>query len=425
MAVKNVLYLTWGEGVYDSGIFVNLILEQLASLSKYKDIALKILCGVPIINRKSLFHRIEWKTDKQRFVRLCTDAAIPVSIRNLLALGSFFRSRVYEFPFLYCGHILFLRTFLRQNAINIVLCRSYHAAVMVLLVKRIFRIKIKVVFDPRSTFPEEVILVGRCREKSITFRIWKFIEKSLLEHSDAVVSVSAGLTNHFLKVCPSAKIATIHASIDLSKFNYANPIRHDFHNGVPVLAYLGNIANKSFHSIKYLALVYNAYKKEMGGYAKLLIITLSDPDEVTCALQTYGIDREDVSIRTARSIVESHKLLQTATHTVVPFKDVQTMFDSLMAATMIGSKVPEYLAARKPIIYNKVVQSLDAILSNSIVGIPFEISEGVVTFAKPCSLEAARSDYMAAECQRIAHELFDIANSSRLYHEVLTGSMIE
>jgi len=68
-------------------------------------------------------------------------------------------------------------------------CRSYHAALAGVFLKFIF--PIKVVFDPRSPFPEENIAAGRWKEGSINHRCWKNIEKLLCRKSDAVIAISA------------------------------------------------------------------------------------------------------------------------------------------------------------------------------------------------------------------------------------------
>jgi hypothetical protein len=421
VTASNVLFLTWGEPVYDSGIFVNLILEQLISLKKYDDVCLRVLCGVPVITRMSLFQREYWHKSKKRLLGLFRSAGIPLRIRNIPVPSSFFRSKFWEFPFLYVGHVLYLTRYLMKNSIDAVLCRSYHSAAIALLAKKLFRLKIRIVFDPRSTFPEEVVLTGRAGKNSASLTFWRRLEKILLRRSDVVVTISDGLAKHFRSRSTSARFITIYASIDLSKFFTKEHTQRAPIATPATLAFLGNVANDSFHSITILAAVYNAYRIKLGGYARLLIITKADPHEVANALLRCSIKREELTINTAHSVVECNRLLCTSTHTVVPFKEIESPFDYIMAATMIGSKVPEYLAARKPILYNKAVQSLHNILSSSIAGIPFTFTDGKVEFLKPIDPEYANSDIMAAECERLAGSLFDVQESSRRYHDVLVG----
>ena len=421
MTTRNVLFLSWGEGVYDSGIFANLILEQLVSMKKYTDLSLRVLCGVPVFTRKSLFQREEWRKSKRRFLDLFEDAGFPPQIRNLPVPSSFFRSRFWELPFLYVGHVRFLSRYLRHNSIDAVLCRSYHSTALALLSRAAFRLKSRIIFDPRSTLPEEVVLTGRAGANSISLRLWRRIEKALLGRCDTVVTVSEGLAEHFLGRCPTAKCVTIYASIDVSRLVATGPGQPPAQGGPPELAYIGNIANESFHSISYLAAVYKAYRAEVGGAARLLIITKADHNEVARSLLAQGVAEDELTIRTAHSIVECNHLLRGSTHTVVPFKCVESPFDEIMASTMIGSKVPEYLAARKPILYNKSVLSLHRILAHSTAGIAFTVDDGNVKFERPIDPEDAGSLLVEAECERLARGLFDVRESSKRYHDVLVG----
>jgi hypothetical protein len=92
-----------------------------------------------------------------------------------------------------------------------------------------------------------------------------------------------------------------------------------------------------------------------------------------------------------------------------------------MADTMIGSKIPEYLMARKRIIYNADIKCLNSILLNSIAGIPFSISENPARISfQGTDIDRSAGSDIAEETLRIAKTFFSIDSSSAKYHDLLT-----
>jgi len=286
----NLLFLTWAENTITSGIFKNLVLEQLKSIASETELEVEILCGIPAINRSSILASSVWKRQKKVFLSMCRTQGLRTSFRHIMIPGRFFRSKLIELPFIYAGHVGFLARHLDKREIDVILCRSYHATVIALLANRRRTKKSRVVFDPRSTFPEELVLTGRASRWSLSYIVWKRIERALLRKTDTTVAVSSGLAEHFKRIAPRAQIETIHASIEVNRFNSdCSTAFQDRQPAEYTLAYLGAIGRQSFHSVNCLAKVYLKYRSLVPKKTKLLIITLADPEPIIRSLKIQGI----------------------------------------------------------------------------------------------------------------------------------------
>jgi glycosyltransferase involved in cell wall biosynthesis len=67
--------------------------------------------------------------------------------------------------------------------------RAYPLAIAACAIK-IFYPKIRVVFDTRSPFPEENVTMGRWARDSLSFSMWKWIEKKAFKSLDSIVFTS-------------------------------------------------------------------------------------------------------------------------------------------------------------------------------------------------------------------------------------------
>ena len=86
-------------------------------------------------------------------------------------------------------------------------CRSYHAALAGVFLKFLFPIKL--IFDPRSPFPEENIAAKRWKEDGINYLLWKKIEKLLCRKSDAIIAISAPFLESLKAIAPSSRFVMI------------------------------------------------------------------------------------------------------------------------------------------------------------------------------------------------------------------------
>ena len=72
--------------------------------------------------------------------------------------------------------------------IKIVHARAYTPLFSVLLLKKLFNLSL--IFDMRGFWPEELVDSGRIKEKSIYYKILKFLEKKSILLSDKIITLT-------------------------------------------------------------------------------------------------------------------------------------------------------------------------------------------------------------------------------------------
>lgn len=86
-------------------------------------------------------------------------------------------------------------------------CRSYHSALAGSFLKLLFPVKL--IFDPRSPFPEEHIASRQWKSGDKNYRSWKKIEKLLCQKSDVVIATSNPFLESLKVVAPSSRFELI------------------------------------------------------------------------------------------------------------------------------------------------------------------------------------------------------------------------
>ena len=109
-----------------------------------------------------------------------------------------FAGRWYLLPVVLLVTLPVLLFFVFIKKISLFHCRSYPITTSALIVKKIFGTKF--IFDPRSDFPEENITAGRWTETSLSFKMWKLLERLFLKNSDATIAIASTYGEHFRKI---------------------------------------------------------------------------------------------------------------------------------------------------------------------------------------------------------------------------------
>ncbi|MDQ3458444.1 MAG: glycosyltransferase, partial [Deinococcota bacterium] len=172
----NVLYLVWGEDVVDNGIIHNQVFEQLKLIKELEPgIELVLLAGLPL-SRSYLKSPRRYKLRLARLKAELEAAKVRARFVTLPVLPRFFYSRAFTLPLFYTAHLLLVRRLIREHHIDIVHCRSYHAANLMRWARRLLGVSCKLVFDPRSLFVDEGLLFGAFGEGSLHHKLWQGTE---------------------------------------------------------------------------------------------------------------------------------------------------------------------------------------------------------------------------------------------------------
>ena len=301
---------------------------------------------------------------------------------------------------------------------TIIHCRSYVSATIAILIRFLFR-NTKVIFDPRGFYPEEGVVSGRWSERSVTFKFWKKLERFLCTHSDQVVALSASFADRILLIAKEAKCALIHAGADVDRFKLARPSRHEVRTRLKlkektVFVYSGGLG--AWHDPELLGRLFAVIVRAFPG-ALLLVLTGYDQNRLAPILSRAGLGSGDFAIYSVQP-QDIPNYLAACDYGLVPAtlgSDVGPM--NVIAETMIGTKVAEYLATGLPIIVNSNVGGLKWMMDRHRIGIYFDSKDltGVVQ-----GIQSLLDNYedCQRECQLVAERFFSLDQAVRSYHQL-------
>jgi hypothetical protein len=96
-------------------------------------------------------------------------------------------------------------------------CRSYPAALPVLMIKRLFS-ETAFIFDPRSDYAEESALQENWSAKNINYEMWKYFEKKICKFADTVVVIGAPFNAYIQNINNEAVTQNIYNNVNAGKF---------------------------------------------------------------------------------------------------------------------------------------------------------------------------------------------------------------
>lgn len=416
MKNKQVLYVTWGEVITGNGIFRNQVMEQLR-LIKQKDhsVDITLLSVIPINTRIA---KAPWQFFKElkSIGEKCQEDGICFRYKMHFVPSPWFYTPVDKMKWFDLGQYQFIKKIIKRIAPNVVHCRSYQSTRLFLTARKKFDLLYKVVFDTRGNFPEEGYFKKHL--SGTDFRIWKQIEKSMLEDADAVVNVSGTFTSFIRKIVDKPSIHTIYTSTNTSVFRH-DPEQGDISReklgilpGQKVLAYLGELSPLGWHNPSRLLLIYEVFREYFGN-TRLLVITLGNPELFIGYFTRAGIPREEIVVAKGNSLTETNAYLNAADFTAMPFREVDDEVTGIIGFTMVGSKTGEYLAAGKPVLVNAMIGEGTDIVRRYGVGAVYE--PGKEQALKTGFARLAAIADLSLKCTKVANELFSAEGNAEKY----------
>jgi glycosyltransferase involved in cell wall biosynthesis len=301
---------------------------------------------------------------------------------------------------------------------DILHCRSYMATVIALAIKLVFP-KLKVVFDPRGFWPEEGVVGGVWSESSLTFRLWKRIEKYVIKRSDVTIALSKSFAEHIHSIEPRAICQVVYTSVDVAKFKLARGLRTQkrkqlgFGNS-KVFVYNGSLG--SWHDPELLARMYRSFRQSVGD-TSLLVLTGYDKQKLNLVFQRNGLDASEFLIAVAKHD-EVASYLAAADYGLVPLRDLAKKRPmTVIADTMIGTKVSEYLASGLPIVVNRNVGGLRPLMAEYKIGVEWNSDQPQEVVGGFKDVVENDSSYRK-DCDYVAGRYFSLDEVARAYFEI-------
>lgn len=287
-------------------------------------------------------------------------------------------------------------------------CRSYLITISALVVKKLLGTKL--IFDPRSDFPEENITAGRWAETSLSFKILKFLEKLFLRNSDATIAIADTYDEHFRRIFEDSRLYEIPNNVDVEKFTRADSFRGAYRdkNGISkkiLFCYEGSMGCH-WHNPE----IYAQYMIEMRGlqidHMFLFVIPKADVTSLKETFDKYGIGSAEYLVEHA-AFDEVPKYLSAA--------DFGLEFMERYKIAM-GIKFVEYLAMGLPVIINSQVGGAKTIIEEYGVGTVLDLGQN--NFLEQLNELIENKDEIANKSRSAAERLFSNEEVAKKYADL-------
>lgn len=347
---------------------------------------------------------------------------INLEIRFILVLPRWFYTRFYLTWLYYIFNIRYLRNHIIKNDINLIHCRSYHAAIIALKVKNKFKLPVKIIFDTRGLFPEEGVFLGFYPYKSLSYRFWKYKEKELLKNCDIVVNVSEQFTEHIKSIIGEINTETIYTSIDqyiiYKDLNLRELARIELNilEEEKALVYCGSISLLGWHSIEALLSVYEVFQKTFIK-TKLIILTQSSHEILRNQLNQNNLVEDDYRIIKSKNLEQTNKYLNAADYSCLPYRKNKNEVDRLIGHTMLATKTGEYLGTGLPLLVNENVGGAASLVNKHGLGIVYKEDRISDIGDAIKNIENNYND-ISEKCIEVANKHFDIVKNAFKYIDI-------
>ncbi len=387
----NILYVSW-DGIIEP-------LGQSQVLSYLKKLSSNYCFHLVTLEKKKDFKR---NKDYDNIVNIC--ASSDIRWVKIIYTSNVIFSNLWNLT------KCFIKSFriLISNDIKCIHARSYPPALIGLLLKKFFGVKL--IFDMRGFWIDEKIDSNRWLENSVYYTIGKKLEKILINNSDFIISLTfAGkheLEKNFNCKNKNIPIEVIRTCSDLDKFNI-KLIRQD--NSSLTLGYVGTATGwYMFDEV----LIFYKYLKEKKPKSNLRIINMNEHVFIKNKLHKHNISLKDIYLGNSSfdNIPLEMKKIDFGIFFIKP---------SYAKKASCATKLGEFLASGIPCITNMGVGDHSEIIKKNNTGIILEKFDHS-NYDKTIKLiEEFNSDYKLKDrCLITANDFFSLEKGVLSYSKI-------
>lgn len=398
----NIAYLIWIENLNYS-IIQGQVIEVLKEVHNILHRKLYLIAFQP-------FYLLLLKSKELNKLKLgLKNNGINLIIVPVFYPKKWFFAKWYQMPLIFIHAFPVLLWLSLVKNIRIFHCRSYPVTFPAIMVKKLRNIK--VIFDPRSDFPEENITAGRWGISSLNFKIWKNLEKIFLKDSDRTIAIAHTYISHFEKIYKNAKFSLIPNNVDTEKFRHNEQFRqylrlqHNIEENEILFCYCGTLGGHWNNPETYAA-----YLKKFRGlnmFHRFLFIT---PDIVSLK---EIFNRSD--IKPEEYIAVNSKFEEVPNY--LSAADIGLVLMNKPDIRM-SIKTVEYLSVGVPVITNSNVGGAKEIVEENGIGIIHDFDSNLSELREFLQSFIQNRKEFSKRCRLVAEKTFSTKVISEQYAKI-------
>jgi glycosyltransferase involved in cell wall biosynthesis len=428
--------MTFLETPFNNGIFESQVKTLICRLkNKYKEnivIELNVSMFALYITKRGIDLQIKNKrNDVQKLVDEFNKYGIKVNYQYIYlpTTGRYaFHLNMILLPIVVLFSLPSLVFKLYKDKPDIIHCRSYPAALMAAL-STLFKRKVKIIFDMRGLYPEEGVAQGIWDERSVSFKLWKKIEKWIMRRSEKIIVLSDTFAEYVagLDIEYNKKITNIPASVDEGFLKIEKEERENIRDKMSLegkYVFVSHGTLNYWHSPDILADVFSQIKKYVKD-AHLLILSSYGKEKLEYILKKRYLNAHDYTINYV-PYNEVPKYLTASDYAIIPSMDPDNVdADGIkhILETMIGLKVSECLASGLPLVVNRNIGGLRSIMRNNDIGVSFDVKQ-IGKMQSEIRDVIARREAMSNNCKIFASMYLNIEHATERYYAIYEEMMI-
>jgi glycosyltransferase involved in cell wall biosynthesis len=254
-----------------------------------------------------------------------------------------------------CFLLVFYLTFFKK--VKIIHARAYPPMFSVFLFKKV--LKIKIIFDIRGFWPEELICSKRIKEGSIYYKMLKFLEKMSILSSDWVVTLTPESKEIIEEKFKIKNVVWMPTCVDENKFKNQEKV---FFEGKFIIIYSGSLW--SFYDMPSQIDFFNVLKTKITN-SHFLILANNKPEKMYELLAQKGVNKEDYTVVSSKS--EDVPKYLASSNLGLSFR-----YDFYCEKAAFPTKLAEYLISGLPVVINTQSDYIKKLINSNKIGVVLE-----------------------------------------------------
>jgi hypothetical protein len=405
-----VAYITWGETPRSYGVFGSQVIEQVSRIAKnhLDSIDMHFIAFLPVIHSGWVREKFGYFNEIANVKKILFN--VKFHLKFLPIPQNLVNPNRFTHRLLFIWGLRYLQRYIEQNDIDIVHCRSIHAAYAACKVKLRSSKSFRIIFDIRSPWPETIALQRNYNEDHPEYQYFKSIEKFIVNSSDSLVSVSATMSSFFEKSYgKSCELIYLSAPVEsLHLKNSTKKSATKLH-----LIYVGYLAEDGWHKISNLITLLQRIRLLFPDCA-VTIVTTSSHSKIRTKILEAGLNH--INIVSTFNVDQLKYHLYEANIACLTAFTPRTNLEQIFCANVFAVKSVEYLSAGLPIICNKFLGGAAAYVKEHNVGLLYDPND--ISSLSREDIERMINSDISKRAAALSWQDFDYDSNVRKYFEL-------